>query len=451
MPRNNNNNNNQEPLLEEPEQEELENNNFANRNRNNNYQRGGGGHQQQQQNNLNTTKCCVPSNNCQSPNELIRMADLQDVVKVTCNNGQCNEGRFMHKPCFESWEESVLIYLRSCGRARSWSEKQRLQNLWNKKGYDLAFKACSCKCGRGHLRKDLDWTPPAAAQGVEGEPGDQAAGEKAKKKKKNKQKKNEKPSLIISTNLQTAPMQKPRSNSIQSIGEVSNSSTACSPPVHATTLLQNHQERNYHGGNSSQQQQQQFGRLRTFSMSSTGSATSGGGASPPICVSSVSSSPDLISMPTSINKLFFGEKGSLSGGVPNGGMMLRDHFANSLIGSSPPREKMYEKNVQIRPQPILQHQNSFSSNSSNGSLNGSMQSLAMNNLSNPRERHASGNIFSRRNDYSNFNTLPNHKINSYHIKMEDDIGCHGNDDTRSFLLATLSATRSNRLVIFWYL
>lgn len=51
----------------------------------------------------------------------------------------------------------MLSYLRSCGRARSWSEKQRLQNLWTKRGYDLAFKACGCKCGKGHLRKDTDY------------------------------------------------------------------------------------------------------------------------------------------------------------------------------------------------------------------------------------------------------------------------------------------------------
>lgn len=66
----------------------------------------------------------------------------------------------MHKECFDIWEQTVLTYLKSCGRARSWSEKQRLQNLWTKRGYDLAFKACSCKCGKGHLRKDLDWIPP---------------------------------------------------------------------------------------------------------------------------------------------------------------------------------------------------------------------------------------------------------------------------------------------------
>lgn len=60
---------------------------------------------------------------------------------------------------FIEWEEHVLIYLRSCGRARSWSDKQRMQNLWTKKGYDLAYKACDCLCGKGHLRKDLDFMP----------------------------------------------------------------------------------------------------------------------------------------------------------------------------------------------------------------------------------------------------------------------------------------------------
>ncbi|KAF3850127.1 hypothetical protein F7725_019846 [Dissostichus mawsoni] len=41
--------------------------------------------------------------------------------------------------------------------ARSWNEKQCRQNMWTKKGYDLAFRFCSCRCGQGHLKKDTDW------------------------------------------------------------------------------------------------------------------------------------------------------------------------------------------------------------------------------------------------------------------------------------------------------
>jgi len=59
--------------------------------------------------------------------------------------------------CLVEWEEHVLMFLKSSGRARSWNDKQRAQNLWTKKGYDLAYKACNCTCGKGHLRKNLDY------------------------------------------------------------------------------------------------------------------------------------------------------------------------------------------------------------------------------------------------------------------------------------------------------
>lgn len=102
--------------------------------------------------------CCVPIE-CLRPRDPVRP---EDAVRVLCNNDACNAGRYMHKDCFEQWELGILAYLKSCGRARSWSERQRHQNLWTKKGYDLAFKACNCRCGRGHLKKDLDWAPPGS-------------------------------------------------------------------------------------------------------------------------------------------------------------------------------------------------------------------------------------------------------------------------------------------------
>ena len=121
-------------------------------------------------------KCCVPGS-CPVSEELIDTEQVGDAVRVFCNSEGCELGNWMHKSCFDEWEQSVLSYLRSCGRARSWSEKQRLQNLWTKKGYDLAFKACDCNCGRGHLRKDLDYIPPVV---------DNAPKKQQRKKKPNK-------------------------------------------------------------------------------------------------------------------------------------------------------------------------------------------------------------------------------------------------------------------------
>ncbi|EFN61362.1 Headcase protein [Camponotus floridanus] len=140
-----------------------------------------------------TTRCCTPTGECLRGDTLIRLNALHDTVKVTCNNDNCPVGQFMHRECFDAWEQTVLTYLKSCGRARSWSERQRHQNLWTKKGYDLAFKACGCRCGRGHLKKDLDWLPPGF-----GNVAGHRAEENEAKKKKRRNRQNTRPSLAVS-------------------------------------------------------------------------------------------------------------------------------------------------------------------------------------------------------------------------------------------------------------
>jgi len=62
-----------------------------------------------------------------------------------------------------------------------------------------------------------------------------------------------------------------------------------------------------------------------------------------------------------------------------------------------------------------------------------------------RSRHDSGgSIFLRRSDYSSFNVLPRTKINSYHIKMEDECSI-GNDETRCFILSNYATNKMNRV------
>ncbi|XP_058163541.1 headcase protein homolog isoform X2 [Dasypus novemcinctus] len=88
-----------------------------------------------------------------------RPVDLEkdDSQKVVCNSDHCPCSPWMHLQCFYEWESSILAQVNCIGRARSWNEKQCRQNMWTKKGYDLAFRFCSCRCGQGHLKKDTDW------------------------------------------------------------------------------------------------------------------------------------------------------------------------------------------------------------------------------------------------------------------------------------------------------
>ncbi|MBN3318594.1 HDC protein, partial [Atractosteus spatula] len=88
-----------------------------------------------------------------------RSIDLEkdDYQRVVCNSEVCPYSNWMHLQCFYEWESSILVQFNCIGRARSWNEKQCRQNMWTKKGYDLAFRFCSCRCGQGHLKKDTDW------------------------------------------------------------------------------------------------------------------------------------------------------------------------------------------------------------------------------------------------------------------------------------------------------
>ncbi|XP_060523764.1 headcase protein [Cylas formicarius] len=179
------------------------------------------------------TRCCVPTGECLrvqqqshiNPNNndpmIILLDDLRDTVRVTCNNELCTVGRYMHRECFDQWEQTVLAYLKTCGRARSWSERQRHQNLWTKKGYDLAYKACGCKCGRGHLKKDLDWMPPPPTSNIFGRIEEVDTG-----KKKKRRNRNGKPTLTVSATQPAVADGRNRTGSLSC-----SSSGSSSPPT----------------------------------------------------------------------------------------------------------------------------------------------------------------------------------------------------------------------------
>ncbi|KAK6170435.1 hypothetical protein SNE40_018832 [Patella caerulea] len=223
-------------------------------------------------------KCCIPTG-CKESNDTIDPEEPFDAMKVVCNNENCTIGNWMHRGCFDEWEESVLSFLRSCGRARSWSEKQRLQNLWTKKGYDLAFKACDCKCGRGHMRKDLDYFPKAAST------------DNTKLKKKSK-KKNDKPLPVVSTNHKVPHNQNHTNNPTPSSGSNSHGHDA-NGNNQTTHSVKTPSTPHAITNNFAQL------RLRTDSVSSTGS-------SPPNSASS--GSPPMSSSPVNANIFLKGRR-----------------------------------------------------------------------------------------------------------------------------------------------
>jgi len=255
--------------------------------------------------------------------------DLSTTVRLECSNQHCTQSRFMHTDCFEVWQDNLLAFLNKLKdggkRGKQWSDKQKQMNLWKQPGYHMAVEACGCRCGEGHLRKDLNWTPPNKATHGQGS-GSGSDGEKHKRRRQKKSGKNSKPALTIGL---------PTFGVNGSQITVKRSDAQGIPPA---------------------------GRQRTNSVSSTNSGSSSWGSSSP---SSISSPP----------------------------------------GDIPPRRS---------------------------------------NMTDRSRHDSGGSIFLRRSDYSSFNVLPRSKINSYHIKMEDECSI-GNDETRCFILSSYATNKMNRV------
>lgn len=279
--------------------------------------------------------CCVPGRPCQFYGEPIRL-DEEDAVRMECSNETCRESGWMHADCFETWEKTLLTYMRSCGRARQWNDKQRAQNLWTKKGYDLVRPACACRCGSGFMRKDLSYVPAFDGQA---------------KDEERRQKRHRRRSEPVSNN-----------NNSRSQLYCSSSSFSHPPSVHYQNHHQQHQHHHSTRGDVLVAARGEPFRSRTVSMSS-------GGSSPPCSSGSESPSSPSPSSPES------------------------DDTAIALFAKS-------------------------------GLLSSPVQAVT-------------GNIFRHRNDFDAFQDLPVTLRNPYHIKLEDE-GQFGNDETRSFILVTLS-------------
>lgn len=371
----------------------------------------------------NHQPCCVPSG-C-SEGDSVNILDPDDVQKVVCNNPGCVFGCFMHKVCFEMWEEEVLTYLRSSGRARSWSEKQRKQNLWTKKGYDLAWKACSCKCGKGHLRKDLEWIPPKALD------GDQ-------RKQRRRRKSSDKPSIGRSnsvSNGSSAPSNGGSNGNGKGRKRHTSASSNESKDGHSPPVSPGGRQGNLASSPRSQFSpqpavnstmtptaiihEQQRERIRHASGGRKGKQTEPPGASGAVGIkTTLLQHEDKRRSPVSGKSAKESAKqdGSRYATGVQGQGQSQDNFILSSINTWQGVNDAGNLNMPHATDGGISHHSASSGNGKN---------------------HFSG--FLPRLDLSTFfQVLPAHKLNAYHIQMEDDIQPES-EEIRSFIFSTLSA------------
>ncbi|XP_016951029.2 headcase protein [Drosophila biarmipes] len=400
-------------------------------------------------------RCCLPSGECRKLDALIPLNEpaLADCVRVLCNNENCSAGQYMHRECFELWEAGVLQTLKASGRARSWSERQRLQHLWTKKGYELVHKACSCKCGRGQLRKDLEWVAPAgqgvlylsgsgtrSSSGLNGNLSEDDDKKKAKKKRNRNGNGNGNGNgsakaplsqsngssygaLTPNPNVGVIGSGLPHNNGSSGGSSGNNAPSDLLQPSVVATLSNILNPNNVLGLDL---------RARAGSLSSSGA---GSGSTSP---SASQSSGELPVSPVQQLKqtLLMQPVGFLQNGLG---------LSKNLLMA--PQQQQQQQQQAQNNLPALANISNFKPLASY-----EQQQLVQQQknkeveLYSERVRSTSGcnGIFSRRLDFSSFNLLPKTRLNSYQVKIEDE-GNHGNDETRLFILSSLAQSQMSRV------
>ncbi|XP_041418098.1 hdc homolog, cell cycle regulator L homeolog isoform X3 [Xenopus laevis] len=291
-----------------------------------------------------------------------RPVDLEkdDYQKVICNNEHCLCSTWMHLQCFFEWESSILVQFNCIGRARSWNEKQCRQNMWTKKGYDLAFRFCSCRCGQGHLKKDTDWY-------------------QVKRMQDEKKKKSATEKLCGRSTSESSDEVKKCRGTVKS-----QKGLTFDPPRRHSVDRQNSQEKSISGGAHI---------LRSPCVSP--------GQSPPAGHPLLS--PSNFSVPRSTRYLGEFLKNAIhlephKKGMATGGAIRNSHYDYSMPGLQTHRSMRLDAPVQF------------------------LQRLDLSEL---------------------LAHIPRHKLNTFHVRMEDDAQVGQGEDLRKFILSALSASHRN--------
>uniref|UniRef100_A0A4W6FSA0 Hdc homolog, cell cycle regulator n=1 Tax=Lates calcarifer TaxID=8187 RepID=A0A4W6FSA0_LATCA len=339
---------------------------------------------------------------------LSRAIDLEkdDYQRVLCNNELCPYGNWMHLQCFYEWESSILVQFNCIGRARSWNEKQCRQNMWTKKGYDLAFRFCSCRCGQGHLKKDTDWYQVKRMQDErKKKPSERSAGRTG--------------ASGGAAGSGDGPFEEPKKSKpaggAVGGGKLSHRASSQELPRRQSVDRQNSTERG--------------------AAAAVGGGHAAGGPfplGPP--QKSPCDSPGQ-SPPTGFSFSPTAALGSGGGGAGLRGSRQLGEFFKSAVHMDPQRKHLLVGG-------------GLSRGSGGGCSMGLSFALPL------HHRLTSGGVgdgthphpvqFLRRLDLSELLThIPRHKLNTYHVRMEDDAQAGQGEELRRFILSALSASQRN--------
>ncbi|KAF6208093.1 hypothetical protein GE061_016543 [Apolygus lucorum] len=180
------------------------------------------------------TRCCVPTE-CLRSQALIPLEDLRETIRVTCNNDQCPMGRYMHRECFEAWEQTVLTYLKVVRTSAVLVGAAAASESLDEEGL---------RPGVQSLQLPVRTGPPQEGPGLVAAPPGSEPGTTITSRRKKKRNKNGRPNLPMGNGtVLNGSVLHVRSDSILSpsdlrarTGSLSSSTGSSSPPASASSI-----------------------------------------------------------------------------------------------------------------------------------------------------------------------------------------------------------------------
>uniref|UniRef100_A0A914DVM7 Headcase N-terminal domain-containing protein n=1 Tax=Acrobeloides nanus TaxID=290746 RepID=A0A914DVM7_9BILA len=154
--------------------------------------------------------CSVPMISCYRKGDPV----ANDGIKMVCTNKNCEIAKkLVHPECFEGLENALLKILKTMGSARGWTDVQRRQNLWEKKGLNLIHKQIRCQCTLGIMCLDNDF------KNIQKNKKADEIGVPQTEKRKSKKKNKDLPTLtfgkITATREEQVPINRKRVNELE--------------------------------------------------------------------------------------------------------------------------------------------------------------------------------------------------------------------------------------------
>ncbi|KFD52906.1 hypothetical protein M514_06216 [Trichuris suis] len=98
---------------------------------------------------------CVCPFGCMTSQSIDSSITPKNAIRFLCTNAQCPLDKYMHKICFQVWQNSSFNLTQAGKCLRPSCEKCSPNSEERKPLLDVIYESCPCPCGKGYLKREM--------------------------------------------------------------------------------------------------------------------------------------------------------------------------------------------------------------------------------------------------------------------------------------------------------